>query len=423
MPRTPSRPEPTHTLTLSPVTTHCPECGHRLGADYANHRTVTTLDAITRLTLEVRRCPQAGGSRFRVPFRPEAEPHLALPHHEFGLDVLTLAGRLRHGEHRSVPEIHRDLTARGVAVSERTVTNLLDRYDERKALSVADPGRRRPLLERQGRVVLALDGLPPDVGHEVLGVLRDCLSGTILLARSLRSAKAADLSVLRTEVRRALPVPVTGVISDGQGSIRKAVARALPGVPHQWCHFHDLREAARPISEADRHAQKELPKRVRGVRQIERAAAEDADPEAEVVRGYCAAVRAALTDDGLPPLAAAGRKLHDRLAKIAASLDRVSGRAKRLPGGWRRLAALLHRGLDETAALWPPVRAAFRGVKRVARVLKNPSEPSARQVRRQLTRVLSPLRREAAEAAEGSVRSPWRPFATVTKSYWPGLFA
>ena len=50
--------------------------------------------------------------------------------------------------------------------------------------------------------------------------------------------------------------------------------------------------------------------------------------EAEVVRGYCAAVRAALTDDGLPPLAASGLKLHDRLSRIAASLDHVATRRR-----------------------------------------------------------------------------------------------
>ena len=148
--------------------------------------------------------------------------------------------------------------------------------------------------------------------------MRDCLSGEILLARSLLSSTAQDLAGLITEVRKALPVPITGVVSDGQESIRKAVARALPGVPHQLCHFHYLREAAKPISEADRHAKKELKKRVRGIRPIERQAekaaegAED-DEEAEIVRGYCAAVRAALTDDGLPPLAASGLKLQDRL--------------------------------------------------------------------------------------------------------------
>lgn len=345
MPRMQARPEPTRTQTLNPVTTHCPECRHLLWAGYANHRTISTLDAVTRLVLTIRRCPNSVCSRFHLPFRPEAESHWALPHHEFGLDVLAFVGRLRHVEHRSIPEIHRQLTGRGVAIAERTVTNLLDRYDELKALSVADPKRLKTLLSQQGRVILAIDGLQPDVGHEVLWVLRDCLGGEILLVRSLLSARAQDLIPLINQVCRALPVPISGVISDGQMSIRKAVAQALPGVPHQLCHFHYLREAARPISEADRHAKKELKKRVRGVRQIERSADDDDDGEAEIVRGYCAAVRAALTDDGLPPLAAAGLTLRDRLDKIAASLERMSAQAVTLPEGLRRLHQLVWRQL------------------------------------------------------------------------------
>ena len=126
-------------------------------------------------------------------------------------------------------------------------------------------------MQGQQRVVLAIDGLQPDVGHEVLWVLRDCLSGEVLLAKSLLSATIADLMALLAEVRDSLPVPLTAVVSDGQQTIRKAVAGALPGVPHQLCHFHYLREAARPIYEADRHAKKELKKRVRGVRALERA--------------------------------------------------------------------------------------------------------------------------------------------------------
>src|SRR4029077_5115645 len=132
-------------------------------------------------------------------------------------------------------------------VSQRTVTNLLDRYDELQALATADPERLGPLLREQRRVILAIDGLQPDVGHEVLWVLRDCLSGEILLARSLLSSTAKDLARLINEVREALPVPIAGVISDGQESIRNAVAQALPKVPHQLCQFHYLREAARPI--------------------------------------------------------------------------------------------------------------------------------------------------------------------------------
>lgn len=62
---------------------------------------------------------------------------------------------------------------------------------------------------------LAIDGLQPDVGHEVLWVLRDCLSGEVLLARSLLSACEVELASLLREVQQALDVPIREVISDG----------------------------------------------------------------------------------------------------------------------------------------------------------------------------------------------------------------
>jgi hypothetical protein len=295
----------------------------RMWADYDNYRTVTTLQGLLRLTLKIRRCRNPQCAAYHRPYRPEAEGRYALPQHEFGLDVIALVGTLRYAEHRSIPEIHRHLAARGVALCERTVTNLLERYDELLAVSLTDDQRLRKLLAKQKRVILALDGLQPDVGHEVLWVLRDCLSGAVLLAKSLLSARQADLAALLGTVRDGLAVPIAGVVSDGQQSIRKAVAQALPEVPHQLCHFHYLREAARPIYEADRHAKKELKKRVRGIRTIERQVEARADTEAEAIRGYCSAVRSALTDDGRPPLEASGLRLHERLSVISTSLGCV----------------------------------------------------------------------------------------------------
>src|ERR1700758_1194612 len=320
MARTSIRERPDREEVLWPVQTTCPACGQPMRLRHDTCGPLVRLSGPVRLRLKIRRCERDDCPRHHRPYRPEAEGAIALPEHEFGLDVIALVGRLRHGEHRSVPEIHQRLRAREVAIAERSVTNLLDRYDELLATSLSDSARLRRLLAAQGRVILALDGLQPDVGHEVLWVIRDCLSGEILLARSLLSATQVDLASLLREVKEHLPVPVAGVVSDGQSSIRKAVAKALPGVPHQLCHFHYLREAAKPISEADRHAKKELKKRVRGIRRIERQAekAAESDPddeESEIVRGYCAAVRAALTDDGLPPLAAPGLKLRDRLSQ------------------------------------------------------------------------------------------------------------
>jgi hypothetical protein len=105
-------------------------------------------------------------------------------------------------------------------------------------LRLTDRHRLRDRLVREGGVVLALDGMQPDVGHEVLWVIRDCLTGEPLLARSLLSGTEADLAGLLREVKDALPVPILGVVSDGQQSIGRAVASALPGIPHQLCQFH-----------------------------------------------------------------------------------------------------------------------------------------------------------------------------------------
>src|SRR5919202_7014553 len=244
MARAAPRPPPDREQVLETVHRACPACGGRLRYRYDNRHTVTTLDGLVRLHLRIRRCENPACVRHHQPYRPEAEGAIVLPQHEFGLDVIALTGAWRYREHRSVPEIHRGLRERGVAIAEPTVTPLLDRYDELVATSLADDDRLRAVLARQGRVILALDGLQPDVGHEVLWVVRDCLAGEVLLARSLLSSTAADLAPLLREVAEAVGVPVLGVISDGQTSIRRAVERALPGVPHQLCQFHFLREAA-----------------------------------------------------------------------------------------------------------------------------------------------------------------------------------
>ena len=298
---------------------------------YENRRTLVTLPGAVRVRLKTRRCEQAGCVRRHRPCRPEQEGAIALPQHGFGLDVVALVGALRYRGHRSVPEIHAALRGRKVETAERSMTNLLDRCDELLATTLASSERLRGVLAGQGRAILALDGLQPDVGHEVLWVVRECISGEVLLARSLLSGTANDLAPLLNEVAGAIGVPVVGMVSDGQTSIRRAVARTLPGVPHQLCQFRFLREAALPVFEADRHAKKELKKQVRGVRPIKRAVEGCDDAQAEVVRGYCAAVRSAITDDGRAPFAAPGCKLKTRLGKLASSLGRVAQK-----GGSRR---------------------------------------------------------------------------------------
>ncbi len=323
MARREARPPAEREVRLIPLSKQCVNCGEWLWVAYHAQRTLMTFRGLVRLTLVVRRCRNTECELYHLPYRAEEEGAWALPHGEFGLDIITVIGQLRYGEHRSIPEIHQRLVQRGVTIAQRTVTDLLERYEELVALHLADEARIQARLKQQGQVLLAIDGMQPDVGHEVLWIIRDCLSGEVLLARTLLSSTRGDLATLLCEVKEAISVPIRGVISDGQQTIRQAVERCLPEVPHQLCHFHYLDEAAEPIFEADRHAKTELKKLVRGVRPIERSLEGGEGEQTDAMRSYCLAVRSALTDDGHPPLCASGLKLHDRLTQISDSLARV----------------------------------------------------------------------------------------------------
>jgi hypothetical protein len=171
MARVAARGSPQQVQLLTVLRQECPACSAPLHWRYENRRTVVTLGGMLGLRMRISRCENMSCERYHRPYRPEAEGALVLPQHEFGLDVVALVGALRHQEHRSVPEIHAMLLSRGVSICERSVTSLVDRYDELLAIALGDSARLRKELAAQGRVVLALDGLQPDVGHEVLWVL------------------------------------------------------------------------------------------------------------------------------------------------------------------------------------------------------------------------------------------------------------
>ena len=91
--------------------------------DYSASGKVRILKEVLKLTLKVRRCPHKECDRYHQPYRLETEGKYALPVHEFGLDIIAFGGALRYQEHRSVPEIHKQLQLRQINISERSVTN------------------------------------------------------------------------------------------------------------------------------------------------------------------------------------------------------------------------------------------------------------------------------------------------------------
>jgi hypothetical protein len=81
-------------------------------------------------------------------------------------------------------------------------------------------------------------------------------------------------------------------------------------------------------------------------------------------------------------------------------------------------------GLEATAALWPPLQAAYAFVHRAAHLLANHDRLDTTALRQAYSGLLTELR-ELQEEQEGlGVLAPAAAhFRKVTASYWPGLFA
>jgi len=99
-------PEAQQSTTLTPLREICEQCGNRLWVAYHSRRKVMTLETLWQLTVVICHCPTPTCPRYHVRYHPEEEGRWALPHGEFGLDVIAIIGAWRFGEHRSVPEMH-----------------------------------------------------------------------------------------------------------------------------------------------------------------------------------------------------------------------------------------------------------------------------------------------------------------------------
>ena len=151
--------------------------------------------------------------------------------------------------------------------------------------------------------------------------------------------------------------------------------QGLDGVSQQLCDFHYLREAAKPIYEADRHAKKELKKRVRGSGRPPKSG--EGGGEGRERRG--SGDRARLLRRGeSPPRPTMGCRRGGCWAEVArsAELDRrqlgPSGDSGgRLARGLESAAAVAAALAARNGALSPALREASNSVKREKRNHKN----------------------------------------------------
>jgi hypothetical protein len=323
-----------------PELTQCLHCGaplvysHPVWAKVV--QSLTRREHVTNLGF---RCPTPRCRSAGAVYRSAQADARQVRGSSYGLDVVVHIGHLRFGQHRTRAEIWQHLRAEtAVEICERHVQNLLEVYLALLRTSQQDPGVGvAETVAEHGGIIVALDGLQPEQGNEQLWVVREVFSGVILGAANVQQATAPVLARLLRPLRRS-DLPVLGVISDAQESARLAVAEVFPGVPHQLCQYHALREAAEPLWEADHHLLVEAKKELRDLREVEERTRRHTplDLSDEVVLATVLALRQLVRERGSLPFDFAGIRVMEALGDLGQTLDRCL--EKRGTAAWRGCA-------------------------------------------------------------------------------------
>jgi hypothetical protein len=189
---------------------------------------------------------------------PEGEAALCLPRSILGWAVFCWIGQRRFARHWSVPQIRAELQdSYRIGVSEDALEDAIARYQALVAAREQDPQRLAEAYRDVDEVVLSIDGLQPEKGHETLYVVRELTQKRIWFGEALVSSSAGEVRRLLALARQwseRLGKRVRLWMSDKQDAFVSGIAAEFPGVPHRYCQNHFLRDVAQPMLAADSHA-------------------------------------------------------------------------------------------------------------------------------------------------------------------------
>jgi hypothetical protein len=278
---------------------------------------------------------------------PAQELTLAMPRWLIGWDVFCWLGHRRFARHWSVPQLRAELgDSYAIELSEDAIEDYLQRYQCMLAARQQDFALLKKEYATTRQVVLSIDGLQPEKGHETLYVVRELRRQRIWFAKPLLSSASGEIRPLIVQAKEwaeRLGCRIRLWMSDKQDAFVKTIASVCPGVPHRYCGNHFLRDLAKPVLELDSHAKVQMRSKIRGLRAIERevlkeraaaragragrakrsaTTAATAANEMGVVLDYCAAVRGIINDSQGGPLRPPGLRMSQALGDVRRSLGR-----------------------------------------------------------------------------------------------------
>jgi hypothetical protein len=346
----------------------CAHCGKFTYIYEHRDRRLYLLTGATHLVSKIAHCINKECPGHQEVIESAAEMRLAPPFWTIGWDVFAWMGHRRFARSWSVPQIRAELAdSYGIAVSPDLVEDYLKRYQAIVAARESAPESLADVYRNVKDLVLTIDGLQPEKGHETLYVVRELRLKRVWFATPLLSSSASEVKGVFEQAAawaKRLGKPVRLWISDKQKAFVTGIAEVFAGVPHRYCNNHFLRDLAKPVLERDSHAKVQMRRKVRGLRQVERRILDerrkDSNPNAssadaaqptpatpsasnpaapttpdasrseaqDIALEYAAGIRGILNDDQGGPLDPPGLRMAEALGEVRASIQRCVERKK-----------------------------------------------------------------------------------------------
>jgi hypothetical protein len=257
----------------------CPVCACYMHVCDHRYHHLWTLQGPTQVVNRLVRCPEPScASRGRT-FSPEAELSISMPRWCLGWDVLCWLGHRRFARHWSVAQLRAELKdTHQIQLSDDAIMHYIGLYQTMLAARQQDPVRLAEVYRDIESLVLTIDGLQPEKGHETLYVVRELTRKRVWFAEPLLSSATEEvrrLIVVARQWSERLAKPVRVWMSDKQDAFVTAIASEFPGTPHRYCQNHFLRDMAQPVLDMDSRAKVKMRRKVRGLRAIERRVLEE----------------------------------------------------------------------------------------------------------------------------------------------------
>jgi hypothetical protein len=276
----------------------CSQCQRHLHICDQRFHPILSLQGPLRLVCKLAHCPDPCCPAHGHTLSPLAEAQITLPYWLIGWDVFSWLGFRRFRRHWSIPQLQAELRdSYAIRLSDDAISGYLKRYRCMVAARHQDNALLAEHYKDIAALVLTIDGLQPEKGHETLYVVRELRGKRVWFAEALLSSSAEEVRRLIAKAKdwaEQLGKPVELWMSDKQDAFVTGIQAEFPDVPHRYCQNHFLRDLAKPMLEKDSHAKVQMRKKVRGLRNIEKEVLEDrrAAQAAAEARSAAAAVSA-----------------------------------------------------------------------------------------------------------------------------------